>query len=87
MADPKVSVVIISYNMARELPRTIKSFSPTMQRGVGAKEYELIVVDNGSARLPAEQELKAVAISPGDAILAPSMHTPTSSPRAPCSPR
>jgi glycosyltransferase involved in cell wall biosynthesis len=61
MADPKVSVVIISYNMARELPRTIKSFSPAMQRRVGVKEYELIVVDNGSARLPAEQELKAIA--------------------------
>jgi hypothetical protein len=30
MVDPKVSIVIISYNMARELPRTIKSFSPSM---------------------------------------------------------
>jgi glycosyltransferase involved in cell wall biosynthesis len=61
MADPKISVVIISYNMARELPRTIKSFSPSMQQGVDAEDYELIVVDNGSARSPQERELKALA--------------------------
>ena len=30
MVDPKISGVIISYNMARELPRTIEAFSPSM---------------------------------------------------------
>jgi glycosyltransferase involved in cell wall biosynthesis len=61
MADPKISVVIISYNMTRELPRTIKSFSASMQRGVDSEDYELIVVDNGSARSPDERELNAIA--------------------------
>jgi hypothetical protein len=28
MVDPTISVVIISYNMGRELLRTIESFSP-----------------------------------------------------------
>jgi glycosyltransferase involved in cell wall biosynthesis len=45
---PKVSVVACSYNMARELPRTIRSLSPVMQRGVEPSDYEIIIVDNGS---------------------------------------
>src|SRR5262245_56296120 len=61
MAEPKVSVVIISYNMARELPRTIRSFSPSMQRGIDTGDYELIVVDNGSARVPDERGLRQIA--------------------------
>jgi len=32
-----------------------------MQQGVDAEDYELIVVDNGSARSPQERELKALA--------------------------
>ena len=48
MSSPKLSVIIIGYNMARELPRTIRSFSPLMQRGIDADDYELILVDNGS---------------------------------------
>jgi glycosyltransferase involved in cell wall biosynthesis len=47
---PKASVIVISYNMARELPRTIRSLSPAMQRGVSAEDYEIIVIDNGSSQ-------------------------------------
>lgn len=35
--------------MARELPRTLRSLSPNYQRGLAADEYEVVVVDNGSA--------------------------------------
>ena len=49
-ARPKASIVVISYNMARELPRTIRSLSPALQRGVSAEDYEIIVVDNGSTQ-------------------------------------
>jgi glycosyltransferase involved in cell wall biosynthesis len=45
---PKLSVVVIGYNMARELPRTIRSLSPSVQRGIDPKDYEVILVDNGS---------------------------------------
>ena len=48
--SPKVSVVVGAYNMARELPRTMRSLSPAMQVGVERSDYELIVVDNGSTR-------------------------------------
>jgi hypothetical protein len=36
--------------MARELPRTIRSLSPLMQRGISGDDYEIIVVDNGSTK-------------------------------------
>ncbi|WP_158818619.1 glycosyltransferase family A protein [Methylocapsa sp. S129] len=44
----KLSVIVVSYNMTRELPRTIRSLSPSMQRDIAAEDYEVIVVDNGS---------------------------------------
>jgi glycosyltransferase involved in cell wall biosynthesis len=44
----KASIVLCSYNMQRELPRTIRSLSPTMQRGVQESDYEIVVIDNGS---------------------------------------
>ncbi len=45
---PSVSVVVISYNMARELKRTLYSLSTRMQVGINKSQYEIIVVDNGS---------------------------------------
>ncbi len=50
MADPALSLVIVGYNMARELPRTIRSLSPAMQREIGPADYEIILVDNGSTQ-------------------------------------
>jgi SAM-dependent methyltransferase len=47
---PKLSVVVIGYNMARELPRTILSLSPKMQRDIDPQDYEVILIDNGSTR-------------------------------------
>jgi len=44
----KLSVVVVSHNMERELPRTIRSLSPAMQRGIAPDDYEVIVVDNVS---------------------------------------
>jgi glycosyltransferase involved in cell wall biosynthesis len=58
---PKASIVVISYNMARELPRTIRSLSPAMQRGVAAEDYEIIVVDNGSTEAFDERALAKLA--------------------------
>lgn len=48
MNRPLLSVVIIAYNMAREIPRTLRSLSLAMQRGISAQDYEVILVDNGS---------------------------------------
>jgi hypothetical protein len=51
-----ISVVVVAFNMARELPRTLRSLSPRMQQGIAAADYEVIVVDNGSSE-PFDREL------------------------------
>ena len=53
-----VSVVLVVHDMARELPRTLRSLGPGYQRGLGADDYEVIVVDNGSAH-PVDPEMVA----------------------------
>jgi hypothetical protein len=57
---PKISVVVVSYNMARELPRTIRSLSPIMQRGIDPADVEVILIDNGSTEPFDETELRRI---------------------------
>jgi len=45
-----LSVVVVGYDMDRELPRTLQTLAPPYQRDIDAGEYEIIVVDNGSPR-------------------------------------
>ncbi len=45
---PLLSMVVVVYDMARELPRTLHSLGAGYQRGIAAADYEVIVVDNGS---------------------------------------
>jgi hypothetical protein len=45
---PKLSVVVIVYNIRREVPRTLLSLSASYQRDIAPGDYEVIVVDNGS---------------------------------------
>ena len=52
---PFLSVVVVSYNMTREIPRTLLSLSATYQRGMNRDEYEVILVDNGSRVPPAAE--------------------------------
>lgn len=56
--NPRLSVIVIGYNMARELPRTIRSLSPAMQRGIAPDEYEVILIDNGSTQPFDEAKLR-----------------------------
>ena len=44
----KISVIIIAYNMSREIPRTVHSFLPGYQRQCDKIDVEIIVLDNGS---------------------------------------
>jgi len=54
-----LSVVVVSFNMARELPRTILSLSPALQRDIAAEDYEIIVMDNGSADPPSPEAVRS----------------------------
>jgi glycosyltransferase involved in cell wall biosynthesis len=47
---PTVSVVVVVHDMDRELPRTLRSLSPSYQTGLDVEDYEVVVVDNGSAK-------------------------------------
>lgn len=43
-----VSVVLVTYNMVRELPRTLYSLSRSYQKNLECINYEVVIVDNGS---------------------------------------
>lgn len=49
MKQNYVSVVVVAYNIARELPRTLLSLASRYQQRVTTDDYEVIVVDNGSS--------------------------------------
>ncbi|WP_262692811.1 glycosyltransferase family 2 protein [Kordiimonas aestuarii] len=51
--NPRLSVIVISYNMARELPRTLHSLSAGYQLGIAPSDIEIISIDNGSRDAPA----------------------------------
>lgn len=51
-----MSVVVVAYDMAREIPRTVQSLSAAMQRGIQQADYEILLVDNGS-RQPFDEGL------------------------------
>ena len=79
MPAPKLSIVVATYRMQREAPRTIASLLPPLQRGVDDLDYEIIVVDNGSpepldiggAAAAAERPVRLVRIAPEDASPSP----------------
>lgn len=50
--SPLLSIVIVHYDIPREFPRTLLSLSTPFQRDMAPDDYEIIVVDNGSASPP-----------------------------------
>jgi cephalosporin hydroxylase len=48
-AHRDLSIVVVFYNMRREAERTLHSLSRAYQRGIEGLDYEVIVVENGSA--------------------------------------
>ncbi len=46
---PRLSLVVVVFNMRREAPRTLLTLSPIYQQNVSAMDYEVIVVENGSS--------------------------------------
>lgn len=56
----KMSLIVASYNMQRELPRTLYTLSRKYQRDIEGIELEIIVVDNGSQQAPDQAELARI---------------------------
>jgi glycosyltransferase involved in cell wall biosynthesis len=73
MSEPLLSIIVIAYDMPREIPRTILSLSPSMQTGASRGDYEIVLVDNGSTRpvdlarcQEAGVDLRYERLAPGD---------------------
>jgi len=45
---PRISVIVVFYDMKREAARTLHTLSPSYQQGVSEFDYEVIAIDNGS---------------------------------------
>jgi glycosyltransferase involved in cell wall biosynthesis len=77
-----LSVVLVSYNMSRELPKTMYTLSPKNQLDVDLINYEVILIDNGSQERINDEHLREInpkirflrhntpSSSPVDAIMA-----------------
>ncbi len=78
MSDEFLSIVVISYNTPRELPRTLLSLSPGYQQGIDRSDYEVIVVDNGSTNPPTAAQYEHLGMD----LTVLTMESPTSSPVA-----
>jgi hypothetical protein len=50
-ARPKLSVVVVCYEMAAQIKNTLQSLLPPYQRNISIDEYEIILIDNGSAKI------------------------------------
>lgn len=55
---PRISVIVVCYNMAREVPRTVRSFLPPYQGGLRQDDVEVIVLENGSPK-PIPENIRA----------------------------
>ena len=47
-STPRLSVIVVVYDMQREARRTLRSLTRGFQHGMSESEYEVVVVDNGS---------------------------------------
>ncbi|MBD0415197.1 glycosyltransferase family 2 protein [Oryzicola mucosus] len=61
--QPEIGIVVVSYNMARELPRTLQSLSPDYQKNCPPGRCEVIVVDNGSAEPPDAERFASLGMN------------------------
>lgn len=57
-SNPRISVIVNVYNMKREAERTLFSLTTNYQHGINAKDYEVIVVENGSTEPLEESWIK-----------------------------
>lgn len=51
----KLSVIVVTFDMARELPRTLQSLKRSYQLDSEELDYEVLVIDNGSPEPVAEE--------------------------------
>ncbi|MDO8862504.1 glycosyltransferase [Haliea sp. E1-2-M8] len=70
----KLSVIVIAYNMQREIPRTLQALARGYQTAAADLEYEVILVDNGSPtplRVAAMSDVPVTLLRIDDALASP----------------
>ena len=55
-----LSIIVVVYDMAREIPRTLQSLSRAYQEHCEDLSYEVLVIDNGSPNPVDESVITAV---------------------------
>ncbi len=66
-----LSVVIVAFDMARELPRTLRSLLPPHQTGIDPSAVQFIIADNGSTEpvrrtdFPADADITVICVEDG----------------------
>lgn len=76
-AAPKLSVIVVCYEMAEQIANTLRSLVPSYQRNIALDDYEIILLDNGSRKplAAATQSLAPnlhyVYLAPGELELVP----------------
>jgi glycosyltransferase involved in cell wall biosynthesis len=76
-ARPNLSVVVVCYEMAAQISNTLQSLLPPYQRNISIDEYEIILMDNGSAKMLDEgtrkisPNLNYVYLSPAESSPSP----------------
>ena len=51
MSSLKLSIILLAYDMQRELPRTLQSLSAGYQKSVDEGDFEIILIENESSRV------------------------------------
>lgn len=70
-ATPRVSIVVVAFDMARELPRTVRSLLPPCQTGLDLSDIQIIIADNGSTHpvhrddFPADADITVIRVDDG----------------------
>lgn len=59
----ELSLVVVHYDIPRELPRTLRSLSTPFQTGIDPDDYEILVVDNGSTIPPDPDSFRSLEAS------------------------
>jgi len=68
---PLLSIVVVAFDMARELPRTIRSLLPPYQTGLDATDLQIIIADNGSTHpvrredFPPDADITVIRVEDG----------------------
>ena len=75
---PRLTIIVCAYQMQREVPRTLLSLLPPLQKGVDGIDYEIIVVDNGSPQPLTLGDIQRYAARPVRLVRIPAASARTS---------